>query len=67
MARADGVEVLFVRPAEAAVMIGVSRSKIYDLLNTGVIPCVRLGESGLIRIPRAALERLATEATADAR
>ena len=61
-ARTNGVEVLCVRPAEAATMLGVSRSKIYSLINAGTIPCVKLGDSDLIRIPVAALRNIVDEA-----
>jgi excisionase family DNA binding protein len=49
-----------VKPIEAAAMIGASRSKIYEMVSRGQIPSVRIG--GLLRIPIAALERLAREA-----
>ena len=52
---------LLIRPLEAAAMLSVSRSKIYELLAKNLIPSVRVG--GLIRVPRAALERLAANAT----
>jgi len=51
---------LFVRPVEAARLIGASRSKIYDMLNRGEIPSVRI--AGMMRIPISALEKLAREA-----
>ena len=47
------MERLLLRPTEAAEMIGVGRSKIYELLAAGVVPSVRVGRS--IRIPLAAL------------
>lgn len=46
-------EKLCVRPAEAAEMIGISRTKTYELIAAGVIPSVRIGSS--IRVPVAAL------------
>ena len=52
---------LFVRPAEAAKLIGVSRSKCYELIAAGQIPSRRFGSS--IRIPLAALEAMASELT----
>ena len=39
------VERLLYRPAEAAEALGVSRSKVYELMNTGEIPWVRVGEA----------------------
>jgi excisionase family DNA binding protein len=41
--------VLLLKPAEAAAALGVSRSKVYDLLSRRVIPSVRL--DGSIRVP----------------
>jgi excisionase family DNA binding protein len=56
----ETIRPLFVKPIEAAAMIGASRSKIYEMVSRGQIPSVRIG--GLLRIPIAALERLAREA-----
>jgi excisionase family DNA binding protein len=44
---------LMLRPAEAADAIGVSRSKAYELISSGVLPSVRLG--GSVRVPVEAL------------
>ena len=57
----ERIEPLFLRPVEAARLLGVSRTRIYEMLNTGSIPAVRL-EGRTWRIPRAALERLAQDA-----
>jgi excisionase family DNA binding protein len=46
-------ERMMLRPAEAAEAIGVSRSKVYELIAGGEIPSVRVG--GCIRVPVAAL------------
>lgn len=46
---------LLLRPAEAADLLGVGRSKLYELLAGGVVPSVRLGRS--LRIPADALRR----------
>ena len=46
---------LLVRPLEAAHLIGVGRTKIYELLGSGTLPCIRIGSR--IRIPVAALKR----------
>ncbi len=51
------VEQLLIRPVEAAAMLSISKSKIYELLADGRVRSVRIG--GCLRIPRAALERLA--------
>ncbi len=50
------VEPLLYRPAEAAEALGVSRSKLYEMMNSGEIPCVRLG--GVRRVPVEALRQL---------
>ncbi len=43
------MEKLLLRPVEAAEMLGVGRSTIYELLSNGTIPRVQLGHS--VRIP----------------
>lgn len=55
------MEPLFLRPVEAARLLSVSRTRIYELLNTGSLPAVRL-EGRTWRIPRAAIEKLAADA-----
>ena len=57
---------VFVRPAEAAKLLSISRSRIYELLNAGALPAVRLGGTAW-RIPRAAIEKLAEDAMNTAR
>jgi excisionase family DNA binding protein len=52
---------LFLRPVEAAALLGVSRSRLYEMLNTGSLPAVRL-DGRTWRIPRAAIDKLATDA-----
>ena len=42
------------RPAQVAELLGVSRSRVYQLIAAGTIPVVRVG--GAIRIPQAAWE-----------
>jgi prophage regulatory protein len=44
---------LLLRPNEAAEVLGLGRSKTYDLIARGVIPAVRIGKS--IRVPIEAL------------
>lgn len=41
--------VLLMRPGEAAVALGIGRSKVYELISTGELPTVRIGRS--VRIP----------------
>jgi len=52
---------LFVRPRDAAVMLSISRTRVYEMLNSGTLPGVRL-EGRTWRIPLAALEKLAQDA-----
>jgi excisionase family DNA binding protein len=40
---------LLLRPTEAGEAIGVSRSKIYELLARGELPSIRIG--GSVRVP----------------
>jgi excisionase family DNA binding protein len=56
------LERLLLRPAEAAEILGVSRSKLYELIARGKIPSVRLDEGRLIRVPVAALKALVESA-----
>ena len=44
---------LLLRPAEAAEALGVSRSKIYELISRGDVPSIRVGAS--VRVPVDAL------------
>lgn len=43
------MERLLLRPIEAAELLGVSRSKIYELLAAGELPVVRVGPA--MRVP----------------
>jgi excisionase family DNA binding protein len=52
---------IFLRPVEAAQLLSISRSRLYEMLNTGSIPAVRL-DGRTWRIPRAAIEKLARDA-----
>ena len=49
------------RVAEAADMIGVSTSKMYELLAAGTVPSVRIGCS--VRVPADALKQWIAEHT----
>ncbi len=63
MTMADGkIERLLLRPSEAAEVLGVSRSKCYELIASGAIPSVRLERGKLVRVPLEALKRLAAGA-----
>jgi excisionase family DNA binding protein len=54
-------EPLLLRPDEAAVLLGISRSKVYSLIQRGRLPSVRL--LGSVRVPTAALHALIDGAT----
>ena len=47
-------------------MLSVSRSRLYELLASGAIPSIRFDNGRTLRIPRAALEKLAADAMAAA-
>ncbi len=49
------MEKLLLRPMEAAEMLAIGRSRMYELLTTGALPSIRIGRS--VRIPIAALNR----------
>jgi excisionase family DNA binding protein len=57
---------LLLTPQEATELLGISRSKLYELLRAGTIESVKIGDCR--RVPRAALdeyvERLRREAVA---
>jgi excisionase family DNA binding protein len=44
---------LLLRPTEAAQLLGISRSKLYELLNAGELPVIHIGQAA--RIPLAQL------------
>ncbi|MGE0539822.1 MAG: excisionase family DNA-binding protein [Dehalococcoidia bacterium] len=46
---------LLLKPIEAAELVGLGRSKCYEMIRDGTIPSVRLGKS--VRIPADALRR----------
>lgn len=54
MMKIDKPEPLLLKPAEAADLLGIGRSKTYALVASGEIPSIRIGAS--IRIPVAALK-----------
>lgn len=47
------IERLVLRPDEVAIALGISRSKVYELLGSGELPCLRIGKS--IRVSTLAL------------
>lgn len=48
-AAATAVERLAYSPNEAAAVLGISRARLYQLLDDGTIPSVKLGRRRLIR------------------
>ncbi len=44
---------LLLRPTEAATVLSIGRSKVYELMRLGLLPSVKIG--GARRIPRSAL------------
>jgi len=40
---------LLLRPVEVAEIVGVGRSKVYELISAGELPSIRLG--GSVRVP----------------
>jgi len=50
---------LLLRPAKAAQLLDMSRSKLYDALTRGEIPSLRI--AGQLRVPMAAVEKLIAE------
>lgn len=52
-------------PADIAPQLGVTTSRIYQLIHAGIIPTVRV--AGAIRIPREAWERWLAEQNRKAR
>lgn len=55
----ERTEKLLLRVTEASELIGVSRSKMYELIASGAVPSVRLEGTRLVRVPMDALRRLA--------
>jgi excisionase family DNA binding protein len=54
---------LMLRPVEVADAIGVSRSKVYELIAAGRIPSIKL--AGCVRVPVDALKELIARQLAD--
>ena len=54
----NGLPVLLVRPEDAARVLGVGRTKVYELIRSGALRSVRVG--GLRRIPATALNEFVT-------
>jgi len=48
-------ESLLLRAEEVARLLGIGRTKVYELIGRGELPVVRIGR--LVRVPRAELEQ----------
>jgi excisionase family DNA binding protein len=46
---------LLLRPSEASEILGIGRSKTYQLMADGTLPTIRIGKS--VRVPAEALRR----------
>jgi excisionase family DNA binding protein len=62
--RESGLPVLLVRPEEAAQLLGIGRTKVYELIRCGALRSVRVG--GLRRIPVSALDEFVARLEGDA-
>jgi len=56
------VEKLLLKPAEVAEVLGVARTRAYELIGSGMLPTVRVGSA--VRVPADALRRWVEENTA---
>ena len=56
---------VLLRPTEAAEVMGIGRSKVYQLIASGDLPAIRIG--GSVRIPVAALAAWIARQLADRR
>lgn len=50
----DDKQPLLLRPAEAAKLLSISRSRCYELLAAGILPAIKIG--GSVRVPARALQ-----------
>lgn len=53
------MEKLLLTPEEAGAVLGVGRSRVYDLMRTRQLPSVRIGKSR--RVPAAAVQAFVDE------
>jgi excisionase family DNA binding protein len=54
---------ILLRPGEAAALLSISKSKLYELIQSGEVPHTRVGN--MLRIPRSVIERFAAQALRD--
>jgi excisionase family DNA binding protein len=59
-----GEGALLLKPGEVARMLGIGRTKVYEMTASGELPVVRLGTA--VRVPRKALGAWIEENTAKA-
>jgi len=59
---ANTAEPILIRPSQAALLLSVSRSTVYELIASGQLPSVKVGDR-MIRVPVAAIRRMAESAT----
>jgi len=55
------VEPLLLRASEAAVVLGIGRTKVFEMLASGELPAIRIGRC--LRVPKDRLERWIYEQT----
>ena len=58
------MEPLLLRADEVGKVLGLGRSKVYELMNGGALPVVRVGRA--VRVPASALEEWVRDQTATA-
>lgn len=63
MNRVETAEPLLLDVQEAARMVGIGRSKLYELIRKGHIPVVHIGRS--VRVPVSALREFVSQMLAD--
>ena len=59
------MEKLLLKPAEVTEMLGIARSRVYEMLTRRELPSVRIGSS--VRIPASALQQWIEERQVPAR
>jgi excisionase family DNA binding protein len=60
----NGLPVLLVRPEDVTRVLGIGRTKVYELIRSGALRSVRVG--GLRRVPVAALDEFVARLETDA-
>jgi excisionase family DNA binding protein len=65
--RVEKLERLLLRPVEVAELIGVSKSRVYEMIARGEVPSIEIGNSRTKRVPMTALKRWISEKLAGSR